>query len=192
MPRRGLTREQVVEAATELADAGGLQALTLAALAGRLGVRPPSLSHHVDGIEALERAVGLVGVDLLASECGMAAMGRSGCDALVAVARAYRDVARRHPGAYRLAQTAHPGDPEWTDRSAAVLGPVLAVLAGYGLTGDRAIHAARTMRSALHGFALLELEAGFGIDLPLDESFEFLLDVLHRGLSGCALDSPEP
>jgi AcrR family transcriptional regulator len=191
MPRRGLTRDQVIDAATELVDTVAGQALTLATLAERLGVRPPSLYHHVDGIEGLQRAVGLRGIDLLAAACGPAAMGRSGREALVAVAHAYLDVARLHPGAYRLAQVAHPDDAEWDVRSTAVLGPVLAVLAGYGYAGDGAVHAARALRSALHGFALLELEAGFGIDLSVDESFDFLLDVLDRGLSGGALDAPE-
>ena len=37
---------------------------------------------------------------------------------------------------------------------------VLAVLRGYGLEGDDAIHAARAVRSALHGFVALEAGAG--------------------------------
>ncbi len=39
MPRVGLDSEAVVETAAELADAHGLQALTLAALADQLGIR---------------------------------------------------------------------------------------------------------------------------------------------------------
>jgi AcrR family transcriptional regulator len=43
MPRVGLDSEAVVSAAAELADAEGLDAVTLARVAGRLGVRSPSL-----------------------------------------------------------------------------------------------------------------------------------------------------
>ena len=43
MPRVGLDTEAVVGAAEQFADADGLGALTLAGLARRLGVRPPSL-----------------------------------------------------------------------------------------------------------------------------------------------------
>ena len=67
-------------------------------------------------------------------------------------------------------------------RAAAVVGVVLAVLRGYELTGDEAIHAARSVRSALHGFVTLELDAGFGIPLDLDESFARLITTLDRGL----------
>ena len=59
---------------------------------------------------------------------------------------------------------------------------VLAVLRGYQLEGDDALHAARVVRAALHGFASLEAEGGFGLPLSLDESFARLVSVLHRGL----------
>ena len=61
---------------------------------------------------------------------------------------------------------------------------VLAVLRGYGLEREDAVHAARIVRSALHGFVALELAGGFAIPLDLDESFSRLIDVLARGLSG--------
>ncbi|MGI8712393.1 MAG: TetR family transcriptional regulator, partial [Solirubrobacteraceae bacterium] len=53
MPRAGLDAEAVVTAAARLADAEGLECLTLARLAQRLGVRSPSLYAHVDGLEEL-------------------------------------------------------------------------------------------------------------------------------------------
>ena len=59
---------------------------------------------------------------------------------------------------------------------------VRAVLRGYGLEGDDAIHATRGIRSALHGFAALETGWGFGIPLPIDESFDRLVAMLDRGL----------
>ena len=57
------------------------------------------------------------------------------------------------------------------------------MLAGYGLEGDDAIHAARAVRAALHGFAVLEAGGGFGIKLDLDESFARLVGLLDRGLT---------
>jgi hypothetical protein len=59
-----------------------------------------------------------------------------------------------------------------------------AVLAGYGLSGEEAIHATRAVRAALHGFASLETGGGFGMPLAVDVSFERLVDLLDRGLSG--------
>jgi hypothetical protein len=39
------------------------------------------------------------------------------------------------------------------------------------------------MRSAVHGFAALESAGGFGIPLDVDESFEWLVSALLKGLS---------
>ncbi len=54
--RVGLTKSAVIQAATELADAVGLDALTLGMLADRLRVRTPTLYHYLPrGITGLQR-----------------------------------------------------------------------------------------------------------------------------------------
>ena len=73
--------------------------------------------------------------------------------------------------------------PRPPGRRAGVVDVVLAVLRGYGLEGDDAIHAARIIRAALHGFVALEAGGGFGLPLALDDSYARLVDVLDRGLS---------
>jgi hypothetical protein len=60
---------------------------------------------------------------------------------------------------------------------------ILAILRGYGLEGDDAIHATRIVRAALHGFVLLEANEGFRIALDLDETFARLVAVLDQGLT---------
>ena len=57
-----------------------------------------------------------------------------------------------------------------------------AVLRGYGLEGDDAIHAVRLLRSALHGFVSLEGAGGFALPLGLDETYERLIEMVDRGL----------
>jgi AcrR family transcriptional regulator len=183
MPRAGLDREAVVDAAANLADGQGLQTLTLARLAAELGVRAPSLYAHVDGLEDLRRRLAARGARKLAAELQAAAAGRAGDEALRAVADAYRAYARAHPGTYQaLQRVPDRGDSEALESAAALVGVVLAVLRGYGLDRDDAVHAARIVRSALHGFVTLENGDGFGLPLDLDESFARLLTTLDRGL----------
>jgi AcrR family transcriptional regulator len=180
MPRAGLAAETVVDAAAALADAEGLDALTLTRLASRLGVQPPSLYAHVGGLPDLRRRLAGRGARELAAVLGSAAAGRARGDALAAVARAYRAYACAHPGTYAAAQRATDLDPADGE---AVVDVVLAVLRGYGLEGDDGVHATRIVRSALHGFAALETGEGFGIPLDLDETFERLVGVLDQGLT---------
>lgn len=182
MPRHGLDTEAVVDAAAALADAEGLEAVTLARLAARLGVRPPSLYSHVDGLDDLRRRVAASGARQLAGELQAAAAGRARGDALAAIADAYRAYARRHPGTYAALQRA-PDDGPGEAAAASVVDVVVAALRGYGLDGEDAIHAVRIVRAALHGFVALENDGGFGLPLARDESFGRLIAVLDRGLA---------
>ena len=184
MPRAGLDAEAVVAAAAELADAEGLEAVTLARLAGSLGIRSPSLYAHIDGLEDLRSRIGARGARELAAVLGAAAAGRAGRDALAAVAHAYRGYALEHPGRYAALQ--RPPAPGQSRDAEAVVDVVLAVLRGYGLEGDPAIHAVRVVRAALHGFVILEAGGGFGIPLSVAQSFERLIAVLDKGLLGVA------
>lgn len=183
MPRAGLSTDVVARTAADLLNREGRQALTLARVADELGVRSPSLYNHVDGVEGLERAIALTGIEQLADVCRTAVMGKSGAEALRAMAHAYRDFARNQPGVYALTQVAHPGDAEFEARSQRALEPVVAVLEGFGLTGEDLIHAARAMRASLHGFTLLEVQGGFGLTVDVDASFEWMIAVLLQGLN---------
>ena len=182
MPRAGLDTEAVVAAAAALADEGGLEQLSLARLAAALGIRTPSLYAHVDGLADLRARLGARAAREFASALQVAAAGRSGADALRAVAAAYRAYAHAHPGSYAAMQIATDRE-ENQAAGAAVVALIVAALDAYGLSGDDAIHAVRAVRSALHGFVALEREGGFGIPLSLDASYGTLVDMIDAGLS---------
>jgi AcrR family transcriptional regulator len=179
MPRAGLDTDAVVAAAAALADAEGLEAVSLARLASSLGVRPPSLYAHVGGLGDLRERLAARGALELADALQTAAAGRARGEALAAVAEVYRAYAREHPGSYAAMQRA----ADVTDVAAArVVDVFRAILRGYGLQDEDAIHATRVVRAALHGFAALEAAQGFGLPLDIDESFAWLVAVLDRGL----------
>ncbi|MEX1004559.1 MAG: TetR-like C-terminal domain-containing protein [Acidimicrobiia bacterium] len=39
------------------------------------------------------------------------------------------------------------------------------------------------MRAAFHGFALLEGQGGFGLDVEVETSFEWMVALLNRGMT---------
>jgi AcrR family transcriptional regulator len=183
MPRAGLDAAAVVAAAARLADHNGLEQLTLARLAAELGVRAPSLYAHVDGLADLRDRVRELGVAELTEVLSDAATGRAGRDALHAVAMAYRAYAHQHPGIYAAMQRApDPGNDEREAGAVRLVGILLAVMRGYNLEGDDAIHAVRLLRSALHGFVSLESAGGFALPLGLEESYQRLIEMVDRGL----------
>lgn len=184
MPRAGLTPQTVVREAARLADEVGADRLTLAALAARLGVALPSLYKHVKGADALAQRLSALATAELATELTAAAAGRAGRDALLAVAAAYRDYARRHPGRYPATQRPpDPADPEHVAAADRAVGAIYAILRGYGLTGDAAVDATRMFRSAVHGFVTLQASGGFGLPRDVDRSFDQMvaaLDTAYR------------
>ena len=181
--RAGLDTRRVVAAAAALIDAEGIDALTLTALAERLNVRVPSLYNHIAGLEGLRRELALIAMRGLAEALGRAAMGLSGEAALTAVAVAYRAYGRAHPGLYTLLQYVAPASDEEVQAAAfASVEVLLAVLAGYGLEGEPAIHAIRALRSALHGFVLLEMSGAFALGVDVGVSFAGMLALFARGL----------
>ncbi len=184
MPRAGLSPDRVVTEAAELADEVGLDQLTLAALATRLGVRQPSLYKHVASLDALHRLISMRGKAELAEVVGRAAIGRARDDALVAMAYAWRAWALAHPGRYQAAERgASPGDVEHEAVSRRTIDVIRAVMAGYSLDDDDTIDAIRAFRAALHGFVSLEANYGFAFPQDIDRSFDRLVRTLVAALS---------
>ena len=187
MARAGLNETRVLLEAELLIDEVGLSNLTLAALAQRLGVRQPSLYKHVEGMEGLRRGLAVRAKVELANVLARAAVGRERGDAVRSIALAYRAWARAHPGRYAAAQRAPaPGDAEDEAASLAVVQVVTDVLAGYGLHDADAIDATRALRSALHGFVVLEGDGGFGLPVDIERSFARLLAGVLVALAAAA------
>lgn len=185
--RAGVTREQVVAVAADLADAHGLEQLTLAQVAEQVGVRLPSLYNHVNGLPDLRRELTFVGLRQLSDAITRAAVGKAGDEAVLAVAQAYRQYVLAHPGVYAATvQAPAPSDQALTEVSRTIVEVLLAILAPYGLVEAKAIHAVRGLRSIVHGFATVEAAGGFGIPLDRDESFLWLLRAYLAGLRTAA------
>ncbi|RSM73182.1 TetR family transcriptional regulator [Actinoplanes sp. ATCC 53533] len=180
MPRAGLDRATVIAAAAEVADERGFGGLTMGLVAERLGVRTPSLYKHVDSLAELHLGLAALAMTELGDALRDATQGYAGRDALAAAARAMRSYLTTHPGRY--AATVGVADPELDAAGARVIGSLAAVLRGYRIDPAEQTHALRTLRSTLHGFATLQAAHGFQWDADTDQSFEWLIDFLDRGL----------
>lgn len=185
--RAGLDAGRVLDAAVALADADGFDAVSLSGVAAALGVRTPSLYHHVDGLGGLRRGIALRGIEGLIAALRDATVGRSGADALGALADAYRDYATRHPGCYAATQRTDLVDDDElrgaVDRGLQVL---RAVVRPWEADEERQVHLVRAVRSALHGFVMLEAGHGFGMPESRDASFALLVRLQVAALDAYA------
>lgn len=178
-----LDQEQVVDAAAELADAEGLDALTLTRVAKELGVRQPALYRHVESYQDLLRLLSLRGREQLAAALSEAAIGVSGDEAVGAVGRAWRSTVSANPGLYE-ATDRYPcaGDEELEEAVERIVGVIAQALAGFDLDDDHRVHSARALRSAFHGFCHLESGDGHPHPHELDHTFDGLIELLCAGI----------
>lgn len=184
MPRAGLSTADVVAAGAVMADEEGIDAVTLAALAGRLGVRPPALYKHVDGLGDLRHRIATLAMSEFGDELRGALQGKSGLDALTALFTVLRSYATRHPGRYTSttgAEFTGPDDPLLT-ASTRVMGSISAVLSGYGIPSGERDHAVRSLRCMAHGFASLQAANGFQWASDPEESFTWMIQFVDAGL----------
>ena len=184
MPRAGLTGEEVVASAAGLADEIGYSGITMGLLADRLGVRPPSLYKHVGGLADVQHRLATLALTELGEVIRDAVQGKAGRDALAAMMTAVRGYVSAHPGRYAAtvgAEFTGPDDPLLA-AGTRVINSIAAVLRGYGIAESEMNHAIRTLRSTMHGFAMLEASRGFQWDADPDESFEWMIGFIDRGL----------
>ncbi|MEU6737818.1 TetR/AcrR family transcriptional regulator [Streptosporangium sandarakinum] len=180
MPRASLSRETVVGLALRVVDEEGPAALTLSAVAARAGVATPSLYKHVRNLAELRELLSAHVMSEISARIGDAVLGRSGDEALHALMAAWRSYVRAHPGRYAaMIQSPQPGLAEAGER---LLDVMFAALRSYGLTDSDAVHAVRCLRSAVHGFVLLEAAGAFGLPESLDDTYELLTRMITAGL----------
>lgn len=182
MPKQRLSLLGVTGTAIELVDREGFEALSLSAVADVLGVGPSALYSHVDGLDGLRYLVAVASIGNLTNEVRRAAIGTSGDAALASMGTAYRGFARGHPG--QFASTLLPPRSDHDDLAAAndeLVDLFQLVYAANGLDTGESRLAARSTRSAIHGFLALEHVAG---STPgHDAEYDHLLDTLQRGLA---------
>jgi AcrR family transcriptional regulator len=187
--KAGLSEDLLVKAAVDLIDEEGIGSLSLARLAERLGVRSPSLYKHISGLEGLHQGIALWGVRELGRSMSRAAVGKSGDEAVMALAQAYRSFAKEHPGIMPLLiQAPDPTQHALEAASAEILTTIQAVLVPFGLAERELLHAIRGLRSVVHGFVALEAGGGFGLPVDIESSFRYLMESFIRGLRRPATD----
>lgn len=173
MPAERRSRTHFVTVAADLADAIGLDALSLSRVARSAGISTPGAYKHVADISDLRRQIAKQTLRDATALVHDAAAGRSGAEGLVAVAMALLGWARSHPGRYAALQTSvDREDPDYVTASTELVTAIAATLRTYSLTEDDGIDAVRMLRSLLHGFIMIELADGFQLDRDLAASYE--------------------
>jgi AcrR family transcriptional regulator len=150
-----LNRERIVAGALALADAEGVDALSMRTLAGRLGCAPMSLYNHVADKDELLTAM----LEAVADEIEPPDPDCEPLDAIRARAIATREALVRHPWAAERWQRSMPG-PARTR----LMEELLAMLARTDLSPETAHHGFHAVNNHVLGYTLQELGMNMGDD----------------------------
>jgi AcrR family transcriptional regulator len=183
-PKIALDKKTIVMAAAQLANEQGSDQVTLALLAKKLNIKPPSLYNHFDGLPGIKRELALFSLEKLYNELEAAALQKSpGVESVLAITEAYLSFARENPGLYEFALSApDPSDEKVNHAGERIVRLVISKIQLFSLSDEEAIHAVRGLRSLMHGFASLEQKGGFGMPLDLDESYRLAVKTFLRGM----------
>jgi AcrR family transcriptional regulator len=209
----GLTRQQIVQAALDVLDEGGLEAVTTRSVATRLGVKAPALYWHVAGKQAL--------LDEMGTEIQRRIMARvrpvddrtAWTEQLRSYAHAVRSEYLVHKDGARAFSGTRLTDPSVLQAQE----PLLAAWVERGLALHTAISAAELVTAFVVGFVIEEQEraqsapdrydldartAAIGTDHPLvalagqllaadpDQRFDAHLDVILTGIAATQSQTP--
>ena len=152
-PRSRLTRERVLHAAIDLADIGGVAALSMRKLGLELGVEAMSLYNHVANKSDILDGM----IDLVFGEIGLPPQETDWKTAMRQRAISARAVLARHPWAIGLMESRSTPGPATLRHHDAVIG----CLREAGFSIVLAAHAYSVLDSYIYGFALQQANLPF-------------------------------
>jgi len=153
-PREPLTRERVFRAAIDLADASGIDALSMRRLAQELGVEAMSLYHHVRNKDDLLDGM----VEVVTNEFELPMPGGDWKAEIRRTAVSAYEALLRHPWAAALSLSVKTVSPARLRYMDAILGTFREAGFSAGMT-DHAYHA---LESHVMGFTLWEVGMNLG------------------------------
>ncbi len=174
---------EIVAAGRELLEAGGLDAVTMQAVAAQVGVRAPSLYKRFHSRGALIAAIATATLEDLGKQLVPLSHEPDAAAGLRELALAYRAFAWANPRAFELLSMNLPLDwrPSVEDTARATA-PVL-TLAERLVGREQALQAARLIAAFANGFIAMELAGAFRLGGDLDGSYRYGVDALVDALT---------
>ncbi len=177
-----VTKADVIQTASNIADKDGLSNVSLKAVAESLNIRTPSLYNHIDSLESLLREVAHKGMKDMNERMVQAAIGKIGDTAIKSVGIEYLSYMIEHPGIYETIQWA-----TWhgTEQTGEIFNNYLSLLKTLILSCDfnqtYIDEILNLLTGILHGYTTLQLR--YAINKP-DEVKTALANALDTVLLG--------
>lgn len=164
---------EIVAAGSRLLESHGLRAVTMQAVADRVGVRAPSLYKRVRSRDELIHLIAASAASDLGEQLASADPGGAAQARLRALADALRSFAHTRPAAYRLVFTPQAEGVELPrDLLEATSAPLFDVVSDLA-SPDHVLEAARTVTAWATGFIAMELNGAFRLGGDVDDAYHY-------------------
>ncbi len=179
-----LTKDDVITAASGIADKHGLDHVTLKAVAETLGIRTPSLYNHIGSLDDLLRDIAHRGMREMNAGMTQAAIGTAGGEAVQAVSLAYFDYLIAHPGVYETIQWEQwHGDAETAEIFGEYRSLLEKVITSCGVKGADTGAVIDLLTGFLHGYSTLQLGNGLKDRVSTEKGLSAAVDTLMCGIT---------
>ena len=168
-PRAPLSRDRVVVTGLGLADASGVQAVTMRGVGDALGYEAMSLYRHVAGKDDLLDGM----LDLVLEEWAAPTSDEDWPEAIRTSARSVHEALRRHPWSAQLLMTGRHIRPARLRYMDSLLG----ALRGAGFDADTAYSVYHLLDGYIFGFSLWEIAYTTGPSLDDEQVARFVASV---------------
>ena len=182
--RGALSKQSIIDTTIKIADMKGLSNVTLKELAAELGVKSPSLyKHFPGGLNEIYEQVMVFSWHSIDREIMRSAVGKSKDEAIKAMCYAFRNFAVQHPGAFEVLQWHNSYTSDLNKQATKdIIASLNQVLEAYKMTETQKLHILRFLRGFVQGFSTIEVHAGFGDPVSIDDSFEFAIGIIINGI----------
>ncbi len=181
---KSITKEIVLQTAVNIADRKGLAGVSLKEIADVLGIKSPSVYKHIPGgLTQIKHEIMVLGWREIDEVIVRRTAGKAGDDSVMALCRAFREYANQHPGVFEALQWHNSyTSVENDDATKGIIQTLYQIIDAYELREDEKLHILRMLRAFVEGYSLIENHGGFGNPLSLDESFDYAVSAMIRGM----------
>jgi len=153
-----ITKQAVIQAASDIADKEGLNGVSLKVVAEKLNIRTPSLYNHIESLDSLLREIAHTGMREMNTRMSQAAIGTSGDAAIKAVSAAYFRYLAGHPGVYETIQWAGwHGTAETAEIFESYKSLLVTLILSCNLKNPNTAEILDLLTGFLHGYGTLQL-----------------------------------
>ena len=182
MARKGLTKELIINTAMTLVEEEGYNNLSMRNLAKRLDVKAASLYNHIKSTDDLNAEICVKIVDDFFQAQKVAMEGKSPQDAILALANAYRKLAREKQKFYDIVVMLPSAENAVLyEKRKNLFYIVMEAISKFNLTEEQKLFWQRNLRVTIHGFVSLENAGYFTIPgVHNDDTYHSaIMNIIH-------------